>query len=280
MTKIRNIIPIAALTLFASVLLTSCTAERKTAKQFLQNRKNTSVLIIPADFIYKRNLKAWQVADDGWMDDASRDSVLYMRSSFMQFVSDSIFLETYQNSLINSLRSKGLSVYLQADIDLFLQSPNKKYIINVAQLMLEETEELLFDPDYDIEYNYLGEFYLNMVLLSSWFEISGVNEPEPKKAVAFAEMNLTDQFEGRFRFFPFTGGTIYTYSVDTVKLDDIYAMAQSAGYRYSGYIFDYLMNRYVDRNLPPNKTRTSYFRYDFSTRLLKQAMEERFVFIE
>lgn len=280
MTKNRNKIWSATLIILASVLLASCSAERKLAKQFLQNRKNTTVLLIPADFVYKRNLKAWEVANEGWMDDATLDSVLYLRSSYMQFVSDSIFLETYQNSLINSLRSKGLTVYLQADTDLFLQSTSEKHIINVAQLMLEETVELLFDPEYDIEYDYLGDFYLNKVLLSSWFEISGVNEQEPKKAVAFAEMTLTDRFDGRLRFFPFTGGTIYTYSVDTVKLDDIYAMASSAGFRYSGYIFDYLMNRYVDRNLTAGQTRASYLRYDFSTRMLKQAMDERFEFIE
>ncbi|MBE0660885.1 MAG: hypothetical protein IH597_00310 [Bacteroidales bacterium] len=276
----KNIFVSLSLFILIALTLGSCSVERRLATEFFKNRHNTTVMVIPADFVYKRNLKKYEVADVGQMEDATLDSVLYTRSIFMQNVSDSIFLETYMNALIKNLRNKGLKVYLEPDADIFLKDTTNKYIVNVAQLMLEENVELLFDPDYDVEYSYIGDFYLNKVSLSSWFEISGVNEEAPKTAVAFAEMTMRDAFDGRLRFFPFTGHVMYSYSVDSIQVDDLYTMAEAAGTEYASYIFDYLLNRYVDRNVPTYEPRSIYFRYDFNTRMLKQAYDERFEFIE
>lgn len=276
----RHTFTVISLLVFVALVLGSCSVERRLANEFYRNRQNTAVMVIPADFVYKRNLKAFEVQDSGRMDDKMLDSVLYSRSLFLQHVSDSIFLEAYMNSLIKGLRNKGLKVYLQPDTDLFLEEAKDKFILNVAQLMLEEYVELLFDPEYDVEYSYIGDFFLNAVSLSSWLEISGVNENDPKTAVAFAEMTMRDQFDGRLRYFPFTGNVAYAYSVDSIRVKDIYSMANAAGNRYSSYLFDYLMNRYIDRNIPPNEARNIYYRYDFNTRMLKQAYDERFEFIE
>lgn len=280
MSKQSSPVFIIIILVLATLLLGSCSVERKLAHEFYRNRQNTAVLIIPTDFVYKRNLKTWEVSDAGWMEQNMLDSVLYTKSLYMQYVSDSIFLESYMNYLLKGLRGKGLKVYLQPDMELFLEDTREKFIVNAAQLLLEENVELLFDPESDPAYAYIGDFYLNTVMLSSWFEISGVNEPEPKTAVAFAELTLRDHFDGRLRFFPFSGNVVYSYTVDSIKVDDIYYMAAVAGDRYAGYLFDYFMNRHVDRNLPANETRTAYYRYDFFSRMLKQALDEKFIFIE
>ncbi len=281
MTKwIRYLLLKSGLLMLVVVLLASCTAERKLATEFYRNRQHTAILLIPADFVYKRNLKAFEIENAENMDDATLDSVLFARSTFMQYVPDSVFLETYMNNLISNMRNQGLKVYLQPDTDLFFDDPREKYIVNVAQLMLEEYVELLFDPDYDVEYSYLGDFYLNKVSLSSWFEISGVNEQAPETVLAFAEMTMNDQFDGRLRYYPFTGNVAYTYSVDSIQISDIYAMARAAGSRYAGYLFDYILNRYIDRNIPPNEARKTYYRYDFNHRMLRQAEDERFILLE
>lgn len=280
MSKRLSPVLVFILLAFTLVFTGACTVERKLANEFYRNRQNTAVMIIPADFVYKRNLKAWEVSDAGWMEQNVLDSVLFYKSLYMQFVSDSIFLENYMNHLIKGLREKGLKVYLQPDSDLFFEDTREKFIVNVAQLLLEEDVELLFDPETDPAYAYIGDFYLNTVTLSSWFEISGVNEPEPKKTVAFSEMTLRDRFEGRLRFFPFSGNVVYAYTVDSIKVEDIYYLAMVAGNRYAGYLFDYFMNRFVDRNIPANETRTTYYRYDFFSRMLKQALDEKFIFIE
>ena len=276
----RKIVSTSVLLVLSAFLLGSCSVERRLANEYFRHRQSNAVLVIPADYIYKRNLKAWEIEGAAEMNDATLDSALIANSLFLQYVSDSIFLEAYMNSLIDGLRKKGMKVYLKPDTDLFLEEERTKHIVNVAQLMLEESVDLLFDPDYDIEHRIMGDFYLNTVLISSWFEISGVNEEDPKTAVAFAEMTLSDQFDGRMRYFPFTGNVVYTYSVDSINLNDVYYLASTAGSHYSGYIFDYLMNRFIDRNIPPGKPRTVYYRYDFNTRMLKKAYGERFEFIE
>jgi hypothetical protein len=267
------------LILLGAILLGSCSAERKLATEFYKNRKNNVILLIPADFVYKYNLKAFEIEGAETMEQSKLDSLLLTNSLFMQYLSDSIFLETFMNSFISGLRSKGVRVYLQPDTDLFFENPHEKFIVNVAQLMLEEYVELLFDPD-DIEYSFMGDYYLNVISLSSWFEISGVNETEPQKRVVFAEMTMNDQFDGRLRFYPFTGNVHYTYSVDSVSVSDIYLLASEAGRQNAGYLFDFLMNRYIDRNIPPGEARSVYYRYDFNTRGLRQAADNRFVIIE
>jgi len=279
---IKKASPVLVLMLLCLVILFlgSCTAERKLAHEFYRNRQNTAVLIIPTNFVYKQNLKAWEASDAGWMEQNVLDSVLFYKSDYLQFVSDSIFLESYMNHLIEGLRSKGLKVYLQDDTDLFLENTRDRFIVNVAQLLLEENVELLFDPEVDLEHAYIGDFYLNTVTLSSWFEISGLNEPEPATAVAFSEITLRDHFDGRLRFFPFSGRVVYAYTVDSIEVDDVYYLGTVAGTRYASYLFDYFLNRSIDRNLPPNETRTTYYRYDFTTRMLKHALDEKFIFIE
>jgi hypothetical protein len=55
----------------------------------------------------------------------------------------------------------------------------------------------------------LGDFYLNAISLSSWFEISGVNENDPENRCCFCRNDMSDQFDGRLRYFPFTGNVSY-----------------------------------------------------------------------
>lgn len=276
----KNTLLISALFVLAVLLLGSCSIERRLAYEYYRQRQSNAIMIIPADFVYKRNLKAWEIEGAEEMDDFTLDSALYSNSKFVQYISDSIFLEAYMNSLIDGLRKKGVKVYLQPDADLFLEETRTKHIVNVAQLLLEENVDLLFDPQQDMEYRFMGDFYLNTVVFSAWYEISGVNEHDPKTAVAFADLTLSDRFDGRMRYYPFTGNMVYTYSVDSISVDDVYYLADAAGQEHSGYIFDYLMNRYIDQNIPPGKPRTVYYRYDFNTRMLKQASDERFEFIE
>ncbi|HPK04708.1 MAG TPA: hypothetical protein PK908_02315 [Bacteroidales bacterium] len=260
--------------------LSGCTVERKLAKQFVENRQNTSVLLIPANFVYKYNLKTYEVAGESWMDEATLDSVLYYRSLFVQYVSDSVFLETYMNELINGLRKRKLNVYLEPDTDVFFNATGDKYIVNVAQLMMEETVERVFDPEYDPEYDYIGDIYLNKIVLSSWLEISAVTESKPDKSLVYSDLYMNDYFEGRVRYFPFTGRMAYTYNIDSIDINDIYTMAAAAGNRYSGYIFDYFMNRYIERNIPNADDRILYFRYDLLNRSLKPSSDERFIILE
>lgn len=276
----RNALLISTLFVLTALLLGSCSIERRLAYEYFRQRQNNAILIIPAEYVYKRNLKAWEIEGAKEMDEFTLDFALYSNSLFVQYISDSIFLESYMNSLIESLRGKGVKVYLQPDADLFLEDTRTKHIVNVAQLLLEESVDLLFDPQQDMEHRFMGDFYLNTVVLSAWYEISGVNEHDPKTAVAFADITLSDRFDGRLRYYPFTGNMVYTYSVDSIGVDDVYYLANAAGQEHSGYIFDYLMNRYIDRNIPSGKPRTVYYRYDFNTRMLKQASGERFEFIE
>lgn len=262
------------------IFLSGCTVERKLAKQFVENRQNTSVLLIPANFVYKYNLKTYEVAGESWMDEAAIDSVLFYRSLFVQYVSDSVFLETYMNELINGLRKRKLNVYLEPDTDVFLNASGDKYLLNVAQLMMEETVERVFDPEYDPEYEYIGDIYLNKIVLSSWIEISAVTESKPDKSLVYSDMYMNDYFEGRVRYFPFTGRMAYTYNIDSIDINDIYTMAAAAGNRYSGYIFDYFMNRYIEQNIPNDDDRILYFRYDLLNRSLKPSSDERFIILE
>ncbi|MDP2423318.1 MAG: hypothetical protein U1C46_05180 [Bacteroidales bacterium] len=269
-----------ALLLAASLLLMSCSVERKLAHKFLHNQEYISVLVFPLDYLYKTNLKAYEVPDAASMDQYTLDSILFQKSMFVQYISDSMFLEEYVNALIRELRARRMAVYLAPDSDLFFDNQGYKYVVNLAQAQLEEDIEAVYEKDVDFQYYYLGDLYLNVVRFNAWFEISGVNEEAPHKEVAFSNVTLMDKLEGRLRFFPYTGEFKYIYTIDTIEVNQAYPLARLAGQRFAGYLADYMMNRYINSNLSSPGIESMYLRYDASARKIKPAGDKRFIIMK
>ena len=84
-----------------------------------------------------------------------------------------------------------------------------------------------------------------------------------------------DGFDSRADYSFWAGRIDYDYTIDTLKLDDIYNYAVYLGKLYAGYTYDYMMNSYVGDEL--KKKGYSYqvmLRYDPYKKQLRYADED------
>ncbi len=264
------------------LVFSSCSMERKIAKEYIANDSTRSVLIIPPDYIFKNSLKDWEIDSADELDTETLDSLLWVQSLFLQYINDSIFMDYYMSNYIGELEALGFKVYEEDSLLSFLSGKSNAFIVNIAQLELEEYVMPIKESEQFGEYLYYEVIDLNAINLNSWFEISRVNEEEDK-AMFFASHYMTDAMEGFFKNYYFTGEVQFRYEIDTLMVDQIYKLGALAGYLYAGYTFDYLLNKYIDKQtLEDDQGRSNiYYHYNRGSRYLGAAKEEeRFIIME
>jgi len=250
------------LILTSSLVLTSCLPERKVAKLFIQSPNEISLLVFAPDMVYKYNHKGETISGFDTLNDATQDSALWSTSTYVQFVSDSLLLETYMNRFIGELRALGFNVYLSDGLDAFLTDNPQSYVLDIAQIQLDEYLYPLEDEEPFEDTVYYKRFDLNAVDFTCWFELSKANTPKTRKTILQATHPAYDGFEGQFLFDPWNNKVIYKYSIDSLRVKDIYELASYLGKKHAGYLFDYFLNQYVARNLSPDEPLLYYYHYD------------------
>lgn len=254
-------------TVFIMLLLlsffSSCSVERKIAKEYIVQRSQLNLLIIPPDFLYKVSLKEWQIDSAGELTEWEIDSALFENSLFLREVSDSVFLDYYAGNYIAEMAAYGINVYPQDSLTTFLDGKNNAYIINMAQLELEEYIMPVKQEEVFGESVYYHILDLNAVNLNSWFEISKVNGDD-EAGVYFSSMHATDGMEGYFRFNYFNDDVKFVYEIDSLGLDIIYKLAALAGHTYAAYTFDFLLNKYIDKRMDEEGLNRSNVFYHFN----------------
>lgn len=227
-------------------------------------------------------MKDWEVDSADELDEQTLDSLLWVKSLFLQYIDDSIFLDYYMSNYIANLENLGFKVYGEDSLLSFLSGKTNAFIVNIAQIELEEYVMPIEEAEQFGEYIYYEVVDLNAINLNSWFEISRVNEEEDK-ALFFASHYLTDEMEGFFRNYYFTGEVRFSYDIDTLMVEEIYKLGALAGYLYAGYTFDYLLNKYLDkRMIEEDQGRSNiYYHYHRQSNYLGTAKEEdRFIPME
>jgi hypothetical protein len=256
-------------------LLAGCSPERKLARHYVKHHKGSGIMIVPLYELYKDNLS---ISYDTALKFSPEqfDSMAWVQSCYIQHVSDSIFLTTFTNSLINELSGEGFDVYLDASSDIFLALPDPKWIIQIAQLQLNEEHSIDYYEMYSVE---SGEPYseglrINKVSLSSWFEVSRANTGN--KQVLFLEGYIKDDIKNKVDL-NLLGGTVGLQQIrDSIQLDDVYKMANESGQKHAELLFDYFMNDYIRENLPSGIVNREYYHFNRKSNSLKRGLKERF----
>lgn len=268
---------------FMGLILSSCSIERRIAKEYIASDSTRTVLVMAPDFLFKTSLKDWQIDSvEQDLGEWAKDSILLERSLYLRNIDDSLFIRYYMDNYIAELEALGFTVYEEDSLLSFLSGKPGSYIVNIAQLELEEYVMPYTDEEQIGDYIYSEVVDLNALNLNSWIEVSKVNE-EAEKALFFASHYLTDALEGYFRQFYFTGEVQYRYEIDTLAMNDVYLLGGYAGYLYATYTFDYLMNMYIDKRVfEEGANRTAiYYHYDRLKDFLRAAKEgERFIQME
>ncbi len=254
------------------MVFASCSPERKLARKYLENHTGHAVMIVPSFELYKDNLVLDYDTAIKYTPD-QLDSMAWAQSTFIRFLSDSIFLTNFTNSLIDGLTRYGYEVYVENDADVFFALSDPKWMINLAQLQLTE--------EYSYEYRtayYQDEFYTikyrkNKVNFSTWLETSRTNSGNMQ--VLFLESYLEDKIVDLFML-----NMIFDYNLaaerDSIGMKHVYKMATQSGFKHAELLFDYFMNDYIRLNLPEGIVDRKFFHYNWNRKKLTKGLNERF----
>jgi len=254
----------------------SCSLEKKLGNKFIAEPPPISIQLFSPDFVYKYNHKGEAIRGFDSLTDAQQDSALFYSSRYMQFISDSAYLEHYMNNFISELRALGFTVYLDNSVDSFLQSQPQSYILNISQVQLDEYYYPFADSTYFGDTLYTMNIRLNAVDASTWFELSKINTQKPVKTTLYSTQSATDAFDGSFVMNGITPGVRYREKTDSLKLKDIYDLAVYSGKKHAGYLFDYFMNQYIAYNMPDGYEILGYYHYNRYRKTLVPTDDERF----
>ena len=263
-----------------SVLLSSCYAEWKMAKAYIESKPDIAILILPANYVFKKNQKIDNQKELKNLSEPEKDSVLMAKSSLLKDVSDSIFLERFINSLYTEFEDLGFTVYTENYLDSFLFIQTPAYIFNIAQIELEELYTVYEDQQDFGDLTYFKNFDLNAINYSFWFELSELNDGKENTKLFYISETINDQIYGYFAENIFTGDVNYKYNITEIDLDVIYHYCDIYGRRHAGYTFDYIMNKYITENWPSNKRIPYYMHYNRENNTLDLTLEDKFILIE
>jgi hypothetical protein len=257
------------------LLLSACSPERKLAKEYVTNHKGNGIMIVPLYELYKDNLSISYDTTVKYSPDQF-DSIAWVQSCYIKHVSDSVFLTTFTNSLINKLNADDYDVYVDGSSDIFLSLPDPKWVVQIAQLQLNEQHNLNYFNLYSVE---TGEPFteglrINKVNLSSWFDVSRANTGN--KQVLYIDGYIEDDIKHGVHLDLMEGSVGLEQIRDSMSVNDVYRMALDMGQKDAEMLFDYFMNDYIRENLPAGIVNRQYFRFDRQSKSVKKGLKEKF----
>ena len=209
--------------------LTSCGTEFKLAKQFVAQSPDIQVAVY-----FPEEAKLTLVQDE----DGTYSHVL-------DSLNQDVFLDVMYAAYADELNRYKLGVYVPDDPDA-VQVDSTHWLVLLSQMELQGLYTEYVDELFDFTDEYAYTFPLNTVNVASWFDIND-GEWHP---TLFDEYNLTDEFDSHVSFS--REGMQYHYNITPLKTDDVYNFAVLLGKRYAAYTYDYMMNRYLAREMAKN----------------------------
>jgi hypothetical protein len=259
------------------IFLSSCTIERKLAGDFQTKGPQISLQLFTPDYLFKYSHKGELIDGFDTMNSQQQDSALFASSKFMQFISDSLFLEKYMNPFIDELRALGFKVYLDSSLDSLLAGNPQSYVVNIAQIQLDEYASPYEDSEPVDDTVFSINIPLNAVDASSWFELSRLNSPRPVKTILYSAFTASDGFKGSFAMDPLTGRPLrYHYKIDSLRTKDLYDLASYIGRKNASYLYDFFLNQYINIHMPEGIEMQGYLHYDRFRKTFYQTEGEQF----
>ncbi len=242
------------------VLISSCSVERRLARDFVDQQDRPPVILKePAQFYlvsYKEaeqdtsGLKTWQV-----------DSIRYHESEIVQHVNSDSAQDFFFNAFKNQLDQLNFTVYQGNEVAELLNNDTvQPLVLHFPQMELEEFTKPYAYEEYIRGKKYYKNFDLDAVNFNSWLQLSrrGVDGSE----FYFISDSITDVVDGHFYVTEKTGKVKFRYKYHEVKTGDIYRFMQDMGKNYAQYVFDHYLNRFVDANRNKSAKREFLYHYD------------------
>jgi hypothetical protein len=231
-------------------MLSGCTLEQKLAQNYVQSGMKDDFILMKPEYLFKYNLKTYEIEGLDSLEESVKDSLLIDKSLFLKLIDDSTLIARFSEGFTAGLKKYNLNVYPENYLDTFLASGRVANILHLAQFSLEEyvhpySREEMVDDEIIV----IDNIDLNAINYNIWIELSALNY-QGSQRVLFGTDFLTDGMEGMLKQYFFTGEMSFDYSIDTIRLEQVYKFAGEFGNKAAGYLFDYFLNRYITENLP------------------------------
>ena len=255
--KSRLVLVMGMLMAFA---LTGCQMELKLAKKYMEERPYIEAAVY---FPEQADVKV------------EYNTQLGQQTEVLNGFNQDLFLDVMYNAYAKALGDYDLEVYVPEDPDQ-VQVDSLHWLVMLSRMEISgritEYEDYLFSDTEEYSYKHP----LNTVNVASWFEVNDGDW----KPVLFCEHNLMDGFDSKTDYSFWENKIDYSYTIDTLKLEDVYNYAVYLGKLYAGYTYDYMMNSYVGAELKKrNYNYQLLLRYDPYKRQLRYA-EDGDCFVE
>jgi len=261
------------------IFLTSCSVERNLAHKYVHEYKGNGILIVPTYELFKDNLT---IGYDTAMhyNSTQLDSIAWAQSYFIKQISDSAFLTTFTNALIDELSLYGYDVYVDGGADAFLSLPDPKWIVQISQLQFSEEHNSFYGQAYGESFSKSEALYKwNKILLDSWIDVNKANTDSQN--LLYLNAYMQDDMKSDIETVKKSDNYVQEVFIrDSLDIEDTYLMANLLGKKHAELLFDYFMNTYVCENLPIAVEYRKYFHYNRKSRSLIGYSDERFQVIE
>lgn len=259
--------------LFLTLMLASCSNQRKLATGFITREAELHVLLLPPPAVLK---KYYPIHPDS-VAAGIIDPFNLEESKFIKDAQDSVLIMLFMNSLRENLETFDVKVYGPAEVETFLSLDSSAYVFSVAQLEImeylhEEIRYAVLDTTvYEVSF---AQVNLNH---SQWFEFTELNHPERPMQVLFSSQFSSDVFDGRFRQNFLTGEMFYEFQPYRLRFEDLHQLCVFAGQKNAQFIFDFLLNKYIDDHSKKPRQPIEYLQYDRERHSIRRAYNDRFI---
>ena len=129
------------------ILLSSCTAERELAREFVNTKKDIPVLLLSTDRLILTNEKLKRISNFDSLDVSSQDSLWTAKTLYFDSLSDVKLLSKFYENIKAELQSYGFKVFTKENVDSFNTLEASKYTLNIAQVEIREDDYVYRDEE-------------------------------------------------------------------------------------------------------------------------------------
>ena len=241
----------------AILLLLSCSEQQSVARRFVKNNRNTVVALYLPERLVKRNLRTDSIPSE-LADSSLQVQIAYLEKQVkvIDKVNDDKFMDIIYLTMKETLKDYGLSVeYWENETS---QPDSTHWVIEIPRIEITEANEKQRFCDWIYENRYCLDVPVDMVNVATWFNLAN----DTTYTMTFTEQNYFNDTDVSFDVDYQQNKIVAKTYCDTINIDGFYRFATLLGKLYSGYCYDFLMNKYIDNHQVEPIDTLYRFRYD------------------
>ena len=239
------------------LLLLSCSEQQSVARRFVKNNRKTVVALYLPERLIKKNLRNDSIPA-GLADSSLQTQIAYLEKQIkvIDKINDDKYLDIIYLSMKDALKDYGLDIeYWETETS---QPDSTHWVIEIPQIEVTEVCEPQQFCDWVGDYRYCLDVPVDLVNVAIWFNLAN----DTTFVTTFTEQNYFNDTDVSFDIDYQNSKVVSKTYCDTINIDGFYRFASILGRLYAGYCYDYLLNKYIDKNEKGPIDPDNRYRYD------------------